>query len=131
MAVTITLADLTPFAPALASDKADIMIADALALAAQVAPCIKDDDLSDEKSGAIKAILRGAILRWNDQGTGEQAALTAGIFGFNPKGNQRTSLLFPSEINDLAKICAGDTGAGRKAYMVDTLSDDEDLVEGS
>lgn len=125
MAVTLTFEDLTPFAPNLSEDKAAVMIVDAIALAARVAPCILTDDLSDEDEAAAKAILRGAILRWNDQGTGEQAQLTAGIFGFSPRGNQRQSLLQPSEYAELAAICGNTSPDRRKAYMVDTLPDEE------
>ena len=131
MAVTLELADLTPFAPGIDPDKAEIMIADAIALAARPAPCILGDELSDSDIAAVKAILRGAILRWNDQGTGEQAQLTAGIFGYNPKGNQRVSMLFPTEIQELAAICGNTVTDRRKAYMVDTLPPEGFYEEGS
>lgn len=120
MAVTLTLADLTPFAPNLTEEKAAVMIDDALALAARVAPCILTDELSEQDVAAAKAILRGAILRWDDQGTGQQAQLTAGIFQMNPNTSQpRRSLLLPSEIKTLTAICGG--SGTRRAYSVDLI----------
>ena len=123
MAVTLTIDDLIPFAPNLSEDKADVMIADALALAARVAPCLLGDELPEADAAAAKAILRGAILRWNDQGTGEQPQLVAGIFQMNPsQGQPRRSLLLPSEIKDLTAICGG--SGTRRAYMVDLIPED-------
>lgn len=126
MAVTLEHSDLTPFVPNLDETKAEIMIQDALALAARVAPCIavEDDDLSDQDRLAVIAILRGAILRWVDQGSGEGPALVAGVFQMTPRGGQRRNLLLPSEIKELGSIC-GNT-ATRKAYMVDLMPDDDE-----
>lgn len=123
MAVTITTDDLSPFA-SIDEEKAEAMISDALALAARVAPCIAGDDLSDEEEAAVKAILRGAILRWNDQRTGDSPQLVAGPFQYIPRTTQRRSLLLPSEIRELAKICG--VSSSRSAYMVDFLPSEED-----
>lgn len=123
MAVSLTYDDLIPFAPNLSEDKAEVMIIDALALAARVAPCLLGDELPEADAAAAKAILRGAILRWNDQGTGEQPQLVAGIFQMNPsQGQPRRSLLLPSEIKDLTAICGG--SSPRRAYMVDLIPED-------
>ena len=54
-AVTITPADLAPFAT-IEEDKAEAMIADALALAALVAPCITSEDFTYD--AAAKAIIK-------------------------------------------------------------------------
>lgn len=122
MAVNLTIDDLSPFAPNLSEDKAELMIADALALAARVAPCLSDDDLDPADQAAAVAILRGAILRWHDQGSGEGPQLVAGIFQMNPRGTQRRSLLLPSEIKDLTAICGG--SGTRKAYSVDMVPEE-------
>lgn len=127
MAVTLTVEDdLVPFAPNIDATKAEIMIVDALALAARAAPCILDDDFAYED--AAKAIIRGAILRWNDSVAG--AAVTQLVAGpqqitFAPE--PRKSLLWPSENAALARLCSD--ASSRTAYMVDTLPPDE--VEGS
>lgn len=75
----LTIGDLEPFAPNLPEDRAAAMIADANALAAVVAPCIVAGDF--QYQDAARAILRAAVLRWIDQGSGAQPALVAGPFG--------------------------------------------------
>lgn len=117
----ITLADLTPFSPDLDEDKAEAMIADAEALAERVAPCIADPEF--EYPGAAKAILRGAILRWNDQGSGAGPALVAGVFGATPQSQPRRNLFYPSEISQLQALCGGGRG---KAFSIDTTPPLED-----
>ncbi|QRY51734.1 hypothetical protein [Mycolicibacterium septicum] len=107
--------DLTPFVPNLDEAKAEAMIADALALAARVAPCIEDEDF--EYAAAAKAVLRGAVLRWVDQGSGVGPALVAGIFQATPQAQPRRTLFYPSEISELQALCGG--GRGR-AFMIDT-----------
>ncbi|CKH13786.1 hypothetical protein PXH78_26940 [Mycolicibacterium smegmatis] len=124
MAVSITYDDLSVFAPSLDEEKAEAMIADALAMAARVAPCILEDDLTDAEEAAVKAILRGAILRWNDQGTSQAPQLVAGPFQYIPRSAPRRSLLLPSEIRELSKIC-GQTST-RSAFTVDMIPEDED-----
>jgi len=112
--VTVTLADLLPFVD-LDEDKAAAMIADALALAARVAPCIEDEEFI--YPAAAKAILRGAILRWADQGSGSGPALVAGVFGATPQNQPRRNLFYPSEISQLQALCGGGRG---KAFSIDT-----------
>lgn len=118
MAVSIDVDDdLIPFRPNLDPVQADIMVADALALAAQAAPCILDADFAYED--AAKAIIRNAILRWADVGTGTVTQLVAGPqqITFTPEG--RRNLFWPSEIAQLAALCAA--GVGRQAYTVDLI----------
>jgi hypothetical protein len=101
--------DLTPFA-VIDSTKAAAMIEDAEAMAVLVAPCITADDFAFE--AALKAILRGAILRWNDSGTGALSAQTAGPFGQTlDTRQQRRAMFWPSEIEQLQDLCA-DIGGG-------------------
>ena len=52
--VSISLSDLTPFAPDLAEAKANAMIEDAMALAVEAAPCLDNDDLDPKKAAAAK-----------------------------------------------------------------------------
>ena len=116
-AVMISVSDLTPFAPDIDSAKADAMIADALALAARVAPCILETDF--KYPDAALAILRGAILRWNDTGSGAAVTQQAGPFGQTIDTRQsRRSMFWPSEITDLQSLCQETQQA--KAFSVDT-----------
>ena len=120
----LTPADLAPFAD-IDEAKAAAMIEDVEARAAQAAPCITTPEfLADEpRTGAVRAILRQAVLRWNDAGTGVFTQLGAGPYQASSDNRQeRKALLWPSEISDLRDICAsfsGDTAAG--AFELDTL----------
>lgn len=115
MTVTLTIDDLTPFVPDLDADRATAMIQDALALAERAAPCIADPEF--EYPAAAKAVLRSAILRWADQGSGSGPALVAGVFGATPQSQPRRNLFFPSEISQLQALCGGGRG---KAFSIDT-----------
>lgn len=110
--------DLAPFAT-IAEPKAEAMIEDAEAMAKEVAPCIAEQAFA--KKPAVKAILRAAILRWNDAGSG--AKVTQGALGYSQTidtSNPRRGLFWPSEIEQLQKLCASEGGG--KAYAVDTIS---------
>jgi hypothetical protein len=117
-AVSLTIDDLTPFAT-IPEAKAQAMIDDALALAARVAPCIVDADF--EYGLAAKAVLRGVVLRWNDQGTGAvtQASVDDASFTFGSQ-QQRRGLFWPSEIQQLQELCKTDEAGG--AFNIDTVS---------
>lgn len=119
-AVTITKADLEPFAT-ISEDKAEAMIEDALALAESVAPCLFEDDLDAKKAAAAKAVVRGAILRWHEAGQGGVTQQTA--MGFSQTLDtrvQRRAMYWPSEIEQLQKLCAADTNSG--AWSYDTVA---------
>lgn len=108
--------DLAPFAK-IDATKAEAMIADAEATAILTAPCLTD--LEDaQKLGAVKAILRAAILRWHDAGTGAVQQVSAGPFQQSIQVQARRSLFWPSEIEQLQGLCK--TGGGDKAFAVDT-----------
>lgn len=126
---------LDPFAD-IDEAKATEMIADAEAMAILAAPCLPDLLTAPEgetdadaarrqaKLAALKAILRGAILRWNEAGTG---ALSARQDTFGPFGQSETLdtrqtrrvMFWPSEIEQLQKLCA--SGEQGKAFSVDTV----------
>lgn len=115
-AVSITTDDLAPFVE-IDPAKAQAMIEDALALAARVAPCILSADFA--YPDAAKAILRGAILRWNDAGSGAVTTNQAGPFGQTVDTSKaRRSMFWPSEITDLQQLCSEAQEA--KAFSVDT-----------
>lgn len=84
---------------------ADSMIEDAEALAVLVAPCITEAGFAF--TAAVKAILRGALMRWNDSGTGALQAQTAGPFGQTLDTRQeRRAMFWPSEIEQLQNLCS-------------------------
>lgn len=116
-AVTLTPDDLTPFAE-VDEYKAEAMIADALAMAAVVAPCILDEDFA--YAAAAKAILRGAILRWHEAGTGAFVQQGAGPFQVTMDSRQqRRGMFYPSEITQLQDLCR-ESGTGQ-AFTIDTI----------
>lgn len=104
-------ADLAPFAT-IDSAKAEAMIEDAQAQAIQAAPCLADpDDLDANQTAAVKAVLRAAILRWNEAGAGALQAQSAGPFAVTlDTRTQRRALFWPDEIDQLQKLCAAVTG---------------------
>lgn len=115
MAVIITPEDIAPFAD-IDPAKLEAMIADAVAMAVRVAPCLETtDDLG--VLAAAKAIIRGAVLRWNDAGSGAVTQQTAGVFSQSIDTTKaRRGMYWPSEINDLQGLCRT-SGAG--AFMID------------
>ena len=115
-AVTLTSADLEPFATIEVS-KAEAMIDDALAIAARVAPCIVEATF--EHDAAAKAVIRRAVLRWNDSGSGAVTIQQAGPFGQTLDTRQpHRSLFWPSEITDLQDLCRESEEVS--AFSVDT-----------
>jgi hypothetical protein len=118
----ITVDDLTPFAT-IEEAKAEAMIEDAVAMACMAAPCLATvDDLSLQQMGAAKAILRGAVLRWNDAGSGAVSAEAAGPYSHTLDTRQvRRSMFWPSEITDLQNICKGVTEKSG-AFSIDTAA---------
>lgn len=102
--VLLAPADLTPFQADIPLAKAEAMIADAVAMAAQVAPCITAADFA--YPDAVKAILRGAVLRWNDAGTGAAQTQSTGPFSVSYDNRQpRRGMFWPSEIQQLQDLC--------------------------
>lgn len=111
--------DIAPFAD-IEADMLAAMIADVTAMAVLVAPCLGDEaELDDAQKAAAKAVLRGAILRWNDSGTGAFQSQTAGPFTVQmDTRQQRRGAFWPSEITQLQDICNDGTTGG--AFAVDT-----------
>ena len=117
-AVSLTPEDLAPFA-SISEAKALVMIEDAMALAARVAPCIISADFAHD--GAARAILRRVVLRWNDQGSG--ALTTESVDDYSGTVDTRQpsrNLFWPSEITQLQELCK--TGEASGAFSVDTVS---------
>lgn len=108
MGTFLTVDDLAPFAT-IEATKAEAMIEDAEAMAVLAAPCITGDGFA--YGSAVRAILRGAVLRWNDAGTGALQAQQAGPFGQTLDTRQeRRGMFWPSEIVALQGLCADAQG---------------------
>lgn len=125
-AVAISKTDLDAFADDITATKAAAMIADAMAMALLVAPCLDDAQLTDKKAAAAKAIIRGAILRWHDAGSGalSQKQQAAGPFSQSETYDTRQvrrAMYWPSEIEQLQSICRAEDDASGGAWGYDTL----------
>jgi hypothetical protein len=128
----IAAEDLAPFA-VIDAAKAAAMVSDSEAMAVLVAPCLsalttvpagetpEDQVTREAKLAAVKAILRGAILRWNEAGAGAVTQRQVGPFGQSiDTRTTRKAMFWPSEIEQLQSLCAGgDTG---KAFALDVVS---------
>jgi hypothetical protein len=114
-------ADLAAFAE-IEETKAQGMIDDASALAVLAAPCLGNEDaLTEQQITAVKAVLRGAVLRWNDSGSGAFTQQGAGPFNVSVDTRQaRRSMFWPSEITQLQAICRD--GASSGAFAIDTAA---------
>lgn len=125
MAVFITVEDLEAFDPGIDPAKAEQMIADAEALAMLAAPCLADPEFREDEflRGAARAIIRGAILRWNDSGSGAVTQVGAGAFQQTMDTRTvRRSMFWPSEIEQLRELCATFNGVKAEgAFSVDTV----------
>src|SRR5690349_10249093 len=119
MGTFLSTSDLIPFAT-IDADKAEAMIEDAEAMALLAAPCIAADGFT--YGSAVRAILRGAVLRWNEAGTGALQAQQAGPFGQTLDTRQeRRGMFWPSEITALQSLCATSRGG---AYTVSLAGPD-------
>ena len=111
--------DLGPFVENIDVRKAQAMINSTIAMASApwIAPCIVEDDF--KYPDQAKAILVGAILRWNDVGTGAITQMSAGPFQQTVDSRaERKRMFWPSEIVDLQRLC-GSARTGR-AFTIDT-----------
>jgi hypothetical protein len=112
--------DLAPFAT-IDGAKAEAMIEDATAMAIGVAPCIADST-DPQVRAQVKAVLRAAILRWNDAGSGALVTKqdTTGPFSHQETYDTRThrsGLFWPDEITTLQGLCKSAT---KRAFSIDT-----------
>lgn len=118
----ITPEDLAPFAT-IDEAKALAMIEDAESMAVSVAPCLEDITLplTDAQRGTVKAVLRRAVLRWNEVGTGAVTQQSAGPFqqSLDTTRSAPKSLFWPSEIADLQAVCR-DSDTTPRAFSIDT-----------
>lgn len=119
MADILLPADLDAFIDDIDPAKAAAMIEDALAMATLVAPCIIEETFPHVS--AVRAILRGAVIRWHEAGSGALQSTQTGPFGATVDTRQpRRGMFWPSEIDQLQGLCqSARTG---KAFDVDTVS---------
>ena len=122
----LTPEDLEPFA-VIEEAKAIAMIEDAMSMAALVAPCLADDsevELKPHQVATVKAILRRAVLRWNDAGTGAIVQESTGPWSQTVDTTRSSkSLFWPSEVNDLQAVCraaGGDEPPDKRVFTVNT-----------
>jgi hypothetical protein len=133
MGTFIDNTDLQPFAD-IESPKAAAMIADVEATAVEIAPCLpgltqaQAGETADEtavrlnKLATVKAILRAAILRWNEAGSGALQSSTVGPFGQTIDTRvARRDVFWPTEIERLERICTSGTPGG--VFTLDTAPD--------
>jgi hypothetical protein len=107
-------ADLTP-ASGLTVEQ---MVEDATALALLAAPCLSAS-LSLAQLGQARAILRGAVVRWAEAGSGALQSEAIGTYSYTVDlRQQRRGMFWPSEIAQLQKVC-GLQSSG--AFSVDTV----------
>lgn len=108
MGTFLDASDLSAFAT-IDTAKVEAMIEDAEAMAVLAAPCISAANFAH--MAAVRAILRGAVLRWNDSGSGALQAQTAGPFGQTLDTRQeRRGMFWPSEIVALQSLCVDSQG---------------------
>lgn len=106
----LTPADLTNFAT-IPAVKAQEMIDDAIGEAAFHAPCILDPNLDPGKRAFVKSKLRGAVLRWNEAGTGAVVTQSTMSYGQTVDTRQpRKGMFFQAEIDQLKSLCRTDEG---------------------
>jgi hypothetical protein len=104
----ITPEDLAPFAE-ITPERSAAMISD-------VAPRIATFASDSPYIASVRAVLRGAILRWHESGSG---AITQTAVGqVSQTIAPRRSMFWPSEIEQLRSI--GDSADSGKAFSVDT-----------
>ena len=120
----LTPDDLAAFAD-IDPAKAAAMIEDAEAMAVLAAPCITDEEFraDPQRVAAVRSILRGAVLRWHEAGTGAVVQESTGPFSRTvDTKTARKGMFWPDEISQLRDLCAefsGDSREGR-AFEVDT-----------
>ena len=124
----ITAADLQKFDADLETATAGDMIRTAWVRALRFAPCLKEEDFDDEADlEIVKDVLRGAILRWAERGSGAVTQRNAGEYGETLKASD-TALFRPQEIRDLQSLCSGYRKRGL-ATTISTIPTGYDIVQ--
>ena len=123
----LTVADITHFVtvdPVTCGE----MIADAEAIALLKVPALATLTSNDLRNAQVKAVVRGAIIRWVEASSGVNQQMVMGPFSFAQQpGSRRTGMFYPSEVEQLREIMANP--ANKKAYSVDTAPHDDAHLE--
>lgn len=115
----ITPDDLAPFA-AIPPAKAEAMIEDAEAKAQLLAPALAEGGLGVVQVAAVRAILRDAILRWNDRGSGALTQTSIGQVQVSNDTRYLTRNLFTQdEVAQLRAISSERPSGG--AFSISTI----------
>lgn len=124
----ITAEDLQKFDANMEAATAEDMIRTAWVRALRLAPCLKEPDFDDPADlEIVKDVLRGAILRWSERGSGAVTQRTAGEYGETLKESD-SALFRPQEIRDLQSLCSGYRKRGR-ASTISTLPTSQAYVQ--
>ncbi|ATL64931.1 hypothetical protein CRH09_00460 [Nocardia terpenica] len=128
MAITIDFErDIEPLCKKADPQAADIIIADAVAQADRIAECINRPGFAFQD--AAKSIIRQAIIRRLEAGSGAIVQKTAGQYAVTvDNSGQRKALFWPSEISQLQKLCRDNTRRG--FHSIDTTPDHAQVGEG-
>ena len=92
----------------------DWRIEDAEAMARLAAPCLASIITDSDLAATVRAILRGALMRWRDQGTGVKTSVTkqAGAFQLSETTDNRSwiqtkgGIFTADELDDLRRLCS-------------------------
>ncbi|UPW09791.1 hypothetical protein M1C59_02740 [Gordonia terrae] len=124
MDVPLTPTDLQKFEEEITDGEAEAMIETAWARAQDVAPCLTGQigdepapPLTDVETVIVKDVLRAAILRWHDRGSGAHSQRTAGEYGETLRAGD-TNLFRPNEIRDLQKVCGTSRRRGKASTIL-------------
>lgn len=121
MALVIPVDDVMAFSPDLDRELVQILLRDGLAMARMIAPCIDEPDFAF--ADVASAIIRSAVLRWAESGSGavQSESQSAGPFSqsvtFDTRQTRR-SLFYPSERAELEKLCRQNA---QGVYAVDAV----------
>ena len=92
-------------------------IEDAEAMALLAAPCLSGA-LTSAQAAGVKAVLRQALMRWQDAGSGAITQQQAGPWMQSVDTRQeRKGMFWPSELEQLRALCGE---VSRRAFEIDT-----------
>ncbi|MCF8606024.1 hypothetical protein L5I01_21975 [Gordonia sp. HY442] len=120
MQTPIQFSDLQKFDDSLDQAQAEDMISTAWARAGQAAPCLRDNatELGAADLEIVKDVMRSAILRWAERGSGAVVQRTAGEYGETLARIDDSGNLFrPQEIRDLRSVCGNVRKRGRASTI--------------
>lgn len=122
--LTLTWAEVSPLIPNVAEDKGKILLEDVLARAIGIVPEL-GEDMSDPKAGVAKAVVRKAVVRWADSGSGGTVtkSQTAGPYNTSETYENRGDkpLFYNSEIEELKALFATYEVKKGKAFSINLV----------